>query len=268
MKTASMIDAGAVARQLLDDVEVSYGYHSDAPTRVTLPDGRVAALMVRYDEDSGIGEWIGRDGKRESHDDDVFGTFAWRGKDSCYGYPAERPAGFDGRARVFTGYGRGCERLDGSVWWQPPADVSAEHLPALDETIRRYFAGDWFHVGLVVIIFENGEEVGSGALWGVEWGVDDPLHDSYLLETLTDLLEEAGIGKASSAAVAPWARPMLEAIARRLSGEDPDDGPADAYHDELRTIVAWWRGVVEAEGDWDTFGESFTDAIENRYRGE
>lgn len=272
MSDSSYIDAAAVARELLDGAEVSYrtyGNESRETRRVTLPDGRVATLAVVYDEDSGIGEWIGRDGRREEHSDDCFGTFQHRGADRDTGRPSARPDGFTGAARVFTRYGQGCDRLDGSVWWQPPADVleqsdPGEAVESLVKTIDGWLSGDWYHVGLVVTITEDGEEVGSESIWGIEWGLDDAdgLHAGYLAETAAELLEEAGIGKASSASVARWARDPLEAVARRVSGEDPGDADSATYHATLRSVVEWWNELVE---DWDTYGDPLTTRIESDY---
>lgn len=273
--TPSYIDAQAVARELLDGADVAYpiyGRIDSERARVTLPDGRVATLSIVFDEDSGIGEWIGSNGKREAHHDDIFGTFVWRGKDSLYGYPAERPREFTGDARVFTRYGQGGDRIDGAVWWQPPADVledaqGRESLPALVKMIDSWLSGDWFHVGLVVTITEDGEEVGTDSLWGMEWGLDDAdgTHAKYLRDTVAELLQESGIDRASTAAVARWARDPLEAVARRISGEDPEDGEAPAYHATLRDVLAWWRATVEPAGDWDTYGEPVADRIESDY---
>lgn len=273
--TPSFIDAKAVARELLDGADVSYptyGNRESETRRVTLPDGRVASLAVVFDEGSGIGEWIGRDGKTESHHDDIFGTFVWRGTDRDTGRPSARPSDFTGAARVFTRYGQGADRLDGSVWWQPPADVleqknAAESVESIAKMIESYLSGDWYHVGLVVTIADHGEEVGSVSLWGVEWGLDDPdkSHADYLADTVAENLEEAGIGKASSAAVARWARDPLEAVARRISGEDPEDGEAPAYHATLRGLLEWWRERVEPAGDWDTYGEQTANRIESDY---
>lgn len=178
-----------VAADLLDDVDPD-----GAAATVNLPDGRTATLRVVYDTDSSIGEWIDSNGRRESHDDDVFGTFAHRGTDRLYGYPAERPRGFTGRARVIRGYGQGCERLDGAVWWEPPADVSDAHLPDLERMVRAWFAGDWFHVGFLVSVDGPDDDGGESALWGIEygWGLGDD-HDSYLRETVVDLLDESGL---------------------------------------------------------------------------
>ena len=275
MSVSSYIDAAAVARELLDGADVSYptyGNRESETRRLELPDGRVAALSVVYDEDSGIGEWIGRDGRRESHHDDIFGTFTHRAPCRDTGRPSPRPDGFTGAARVFVRYGQGCDRLDGAVWWQPPADVleqsnAREAVESLVRTIDSYLSGDWYHVGFIVTITEDGEEVGSASLFGIEWGLDDAdgTHADYLRETVAELLEESGIGRASTAAVARWARDPLEAVARRLSGEDPEDEEAPAYHATLRDLLAWWRATVEPAGDWDTYGESLANRIESDY---
>lgn len=273
--TPGYIDAQAVARELLDGADVSYpvyGNRESATRRVDLPDGRVAALSVVFDEDSGIGEWIGHNGKTEQHHDDIFGTFVWRGKDSLYGYPAERPREFTGAARVFTRYGQGSDRLDGSVWWQPPADVledasAAESVESLAKMIDGWLSGDWVHVGFIVTIEEDGHEMGTASLWGIEWGLPDAegTHADYLRETCADLLAEAGIEHASTVGVARWARDPLGAVARRISGEDPDDGEAPGYHAALRSLLEWWHGVVEPAGDWDAYGERLANSIESDY---
>lgn len=273
---ASYIDAEAVARELLDGAEVCYGYHGERDRqtrRLALPDGRVATLRVVYDEDSGIGEWFGTNGERMAHHDDVFGTFAWRGTDRLYGYPSSRPThlGFDGRSEVFRRYGQGADRIDGAVWWQPPADLLEQAnvdsvLPDLRRHVESWLSGDWFHVGFVVSIVENGDETGESAIWGVEW--DFPGGDEeHLVAVVTDCLEDAGIGKASSAAAAPWARDLLEALARRVSGADPDDSGADAerYFDTLRNVMAWWHDHIEPRGDWDTYADGLVTRMESDF---
>lgn len=257
-----------IARELLDGIEVAYGYPSDSErcTRsIDLPDGRRATLLVRADPHTSVGRWYDTNGKTDSHDDDTWGAFAWRGKDSLYGYPSERPKrlGFDGRARVFTGYGQGCERLDGSVWWQPPADVTEEAAAKIESDLRRYFAGDWEFVGLVVEIFANGESVGDDSVYGVEWGFpgDD---GSNAVDLVVDLLGEAGIELPSTAGVARWARDLLESVARRVSGEDEGE---DAYNRALTSVVGWWREEVEAEGDWDRYADPVVARIESDFAG-
>lgn len=266
MTTRSYIDARAVARELLDGCEVAHGYPGDRDRltrRVDLPDGRVATLRLIAD-DCMIGEWRDASGKAESHADDVFGVFQWRGKDSTYGHPSERPSDFDGRARVLTGYGQGCERLDGSVWWQPPADVAADDLPKLEKTVRQWIAGDWGHVGVVVSILDGHEEIGTDSLWGVDY--DHPESDgSYLLEVTAECLVEAGIEKTSTAGVARWARDLLEALARRVSGEDPEDGDSDGYHDTMRNVLAWWADHVDPAGDWDTYADDVVTRMEHDF---
>lgn len=272
----SHINAASVARELLAGAEVIYGAYGSQPEStqyVELPDGRVATLRVVFDEDSGIGRWMDSGGKNESHHDDVFGTFVWRGKDSLYGYPAQRPThlGFDGWARVFTRYGQGGDRLDDSVWWQPPAEVlelpdAREQVEKMAKAIDGYLSGDWEHVGLVVTIEEDGSEVGSASLWGVDHGYpgDD---GSHAAEMVAENLIEAGIEKSSTAGVARWARDLLEAVARRISDEDPEDAgnPSDGYHETMRELVEWWTDRVEDAGDWDTYADRIVNAIESDY---
>jgi hypothetical protein len=264
--TKSYIDARAVARELLDGCEVAYGYPGDRDRltrRLDLPDGRVATLALVSD-DCMIGQWRDTSGKVESHSDDVFGVFQWRGKDSTYGYPSERPRDFDGRARVFTCYGQGCERIDGSVWWQPPADVAEADLPKLEKTVRQWLAGDWGHVGVVVSILDGNEEIGTDSLWGVDYGYPES-NGSHLLEVTAECLVEAGIEDTSTAGVARWARDLLEALARRVSGEDPDDEDASGYHDAMRNVLAWWHEHVETNGDWDTYADGVVTRMEHDF---
>lgn len=185
-QTETRTRALELARDLLDGADVHYrGFDAAPRTSVDVGDGRTATLRVIFDEDSGIGRWIGegRNGS-DRHHDDCFGTFAWRGRDSCYGYPSQRPAGFDGRAVVLDYTGARTARIDGAAWWQPTDDDTDP--AATLKAVRDYLDGDWFHVGLVVEL--AGE---SAALWGVDWHGDD---STYPAEVVADLLDEAGLG--------------------------------------------------------------------------
>lgn len=177
-----------LARALLDGVEVQYpgAYGAEPGTSVDLGDGRTATLRVVFDDHAGIGRWIGEG--RDGHHDDVFGTFAWRGRDSCYGYPAERPAGFDGRARVLVGDSRG-DRWDGPVWWQP-TDDDADPAATL-ASVRAWMRGDWFHVGLVVTV--DGPGGSTESTWGVEYGDGAEVDAEHLVDMVADLLVDAGL---------------------------------------------------------------------------
>lgn len=255
MTDASMIDPEAVAAALLKlDPEVADGHGGEHDVTVKLPDGRTASLRVVFDSDSGIGKGDVFGG----HHDDVFGEFAWRGRIGT-DHRDPRPSHFDGRARVLRPRDNGA-RIGQDVWWQPPADVSDDHLPDLERAVRAYAeTGDWFHVGLVVTVTDpDGDAGGEASLWGVEWGdLDDPTgsHADHLRSTVADLLAEANIGKASTAVVPRWARDSVEAVAHRLDGDDST----------VRALVAWWESSVEARGDWDTFAGPMTDAMESDF---
>lgn len=257
MTNPSMIDADAVALALVADLDESGDlYGGGWSSAVNLPDGRTARLRVRFDGDAGIGRWI--DG--EDHDD-VFGVFAWRGTNPNTGHPAARPAGFDGRAEVLAGDARG-DRWAGDVWWQPTGDDTDP--AATVAQVRAWMRGDWFHVGLVVEVCDPGADPGEASLWAVEWDFPGQ-RDADKAEQVAELLREAGIEDASTAAVARWARDPLEAVARRMSEEDPEDQPAPKYHATLAALVAWWRDAVEGAGDWDVYGGPLADAIEFDY---
>jgi len=70
-----------------------------------LDDGRALRLCIEPDEWMDLADF-----------GDCYGFTAWTEKDRCTGRDKPRPDLFDGRAQKL--------RLrDGSLWWQPPADV-------------------------------------------------------------------------------------------------------------------------------------------------
>lgn len=266
MTTASMIDARAVASALVADLDDARGdLHGDGlRSRVDLPDGRTATLRVRFDPDAGIGEGV------FGGNDECFGRFEWRGRNR-FGEDrrAERPDGFDGNARAFNGW-QAPDRIDGAVWWQPPADILAERDPAyrramvdkLAEQVRAWIDFRWFHVGLIVTVDDPGGDAGGEAsLWAVEYEFPDS-DGSHIVDYVAELLAEAGIEQASTASVARWARDPLEAVARRMTDADES---SDAYARTLRHALAWWRDVIEPMGDWDTYAGPMTDRIEEDF---
>lgn len=263
----SYIDAEAVAKSLFGlDPSATYGHSGDSDVSLDLPDGRRVALRLVRDDSPGIGRWLGE----EHGHDDVFGIFSWRKVDRDTGGPESRPSEFDGSARAFDPRGYQCPNLGDRVWWQPPAEVVAmgpEAVESLARTVDSWIRGDWGQVGFLVTITEDGEEVGSDSIWGVEWDYpESPNGNAGHVSILADCLSEAGIGKSSSIGVARWARDSIEAIARRLSDEDPDDaGPNDAYHATMRELLAWWKEEVEAVGDWDTYADPMTARMESDF---
>lgn len=190
----STIDASAVARTLVDAIDDSGDLYGDGlRARVDLPDGRAASLRIVFDSDGGIGRWD--DGP---HYDDVFGTFAERGTSHYDRHPGERPDGFDGRACVIAGSRCNGSRYAGDVWWQPPADVPAEALPALERQVRGWFDGDWLHVGAIVSISDPGCDDAEEALFGIDSGypgIDGDDGRDSLREHVAELLGCAGIGR-------------------------------------------------------------------------
>lgn len=173
---------GKLARTLY----AGLGGPGDEGATVTEDAAEYVARVVT-DTDSGIGRW--HDGR---HYDDVYGRFCWPGPDYRNGYGYQhRPDGFDGAARKLT-------TRDGYVWWQPPADVTGDHLAQLEERVRAYFTEQWWHVGVVVTYSTicaccgRASEQARASLWGVE----SDCGEDYMLEILEDLIEESVASKA------------------------------------------------------------------------
>ena len=150
-----------------------------APTRANLPDGRHLTLSLEVDEwsdpldDMGDGTWTGRVefGIRDR----------WTGRD-------RRPDGMDGRARKLR-VGRGGD----PVWWQVPADVPDESIPAMGAAISDLL--EYGYLTATVHLWEtvtdsrgkpHTVEVASASLGGIE-----PFPDhTYLHEIASELVGE------------------------------------------------------------------------------
>ena len=107
--------------------EVMAALTSDGDT-YTDKDGRVWMLTMPSDEDSslmdeqGEGMWCGRLEWVDDH----------RNKFSGY---AQRPLTMNGRARKII-----ANQMHGAVWWQVPADIADENIPAMAATISNILA--------------------------------------------------------------------------------------------------------------------------------
>jgi hypothetical protein len=154
------------AKTLLDSLDIETWSDS-----LTLDNGFAVRAKLVPDYDSNLedsGDW--------------YGTLhhTRRGEDS-------RPAGCNGAARKIR-------TRDGSIWWQPPADLvwDAENLAKLEKRVRGYFADDWSYVGVVLEMLapacatcgERKKHVAS--LWAIESDAGE-----YFGEVLTDLSSEA-----------------------------------------------------------------------------
>lgn len=137
-----------------------------------LCDGRTLLLRIESDDASPLddADWFGA----------VSPIDTWR--DSR----APRPAGFDGRARKLR-------PRDGVYWWQPPADVPDETIPAMERSLLDLLDYGYSSVG--VILKEtvedsrgNAHSVTVDAAWigGVE-PFPDP---DYLATLVADLVAE------------------------------------------------------------------------------
>lgn len=270
MTTPSYIDERAVAADLVAMLGNDADLDGEGTTvGVSLPDGRRATVTLQHDDDTGIGSW--REGEQApwSADDEFYGTFSWRSVDRNTGYLLERPDGFDGRARSLDYRGSRYERIEGALWWQPPADVEpGPSVDQLEAMIRGFIERDWTFVGVTVSIEDPAADGDpeERSLWGVDYG--GQAHDAHLASVIAELLIEVGIRKASTAGIARWARDFVETVAYRAV-EAPEDGSdveeSAAYAKALRAVLAWWGDVVEPDGDWDLYGERFTNEIERDF---
>jgi len=140
-----------------------------------LADGTRVRALLRPDDD-----------RRLQDDGDWYGVLAWdKGRES------QRPAGFDGAARVVH------TDLHARLWWQPPADVlgNPETLENLARRVCGYFRDDWHYVGVVVEVErpacsccgEHKQE--SRSLWGIESDAGECITDVIAYQ-----LTELGVG--------------------------------------------------------------------------
>jgi len=153
-----------------------------------LDDGRTLRLRIESDPSD----------VRDLWSDDCYGAVAWvedRPRND-YGYPPDRPEGFDGNAEKL-GIGRGYDRF----WWQPPADVArgTEQFRALRTLVSDLLEFGFSNVGLEVLEGENAyhEAIVVNAAWlgGVEpWSYGER---EVLDDILSQLLPELGLEVAS-----------------------------------------------------------------------
>lgn len=145
-------------------------------SEVELADGRTLRLKLAPDECHSI---------MDGDDGDWFGRLEWEGRPNDYGY-APRPSGMDGRARKIS-------LRDGNVWWQPPADVTDEHLPALESDLRDIL--EYGYQGIIVELVENVTDSRGGDHRVVVdtaslWGIDAMADDECVASVVTDLIAE------------------------------------------------------------------------------
>lgn len=153
-------------------IDVS-GLRDDGDT-VTMPDGRMLRLKVTGDEHASINNYDS-DGKIEYV----------RDRRNDYGYPPQRPAGFDGAAVKIS---------DGSIWWQPCEGAVYETPEAFRRDKQRI--ADLCEFGFVVVTLElcDGTDaygrpivVKAESLGGNEW---DCMSEPYGAELVADLVTE------------------------------------------------------------------------------
>lgn len=178
--------AASLHDDLTDDANYGCGGMPSQSAEITLA-GRTLRLTIRQEEESPIGRWLDEPGR---HYDDCYGTFAWRDRSGCTGDPSERPAEFDGRARVIHGDSRG-QFIDGQVWWQPPADVDDEAAKRIYDDIMDYQHWGWTHVTIGIEFGDADERMG--------WVQYDPFdkaeggrRESALL-IIAEMLDEVGV---------------------------------------------------------------------------
>ena len=179
-----------LAAQLHDDLEDDrYTYCMSMPSQSASIElgGRTLTLTIRQEEESPIGRWLDEPNR---HYDDCFGTFARRERCGWTGERGERPAEFDGRARVLHGDSRG-QFIDGEVWWQPPDHVDDETAKSIYDDIVDYQHWGWTHVSISVEWGDAGDSLG--------WVDYDRLdkkpggrHENAL-RIIAELLDEVGV---------------------------------------------------------------------------
>ena len=147
---------------------------------VELGDGRELKYRTAPDECHDI---------MRGDDGDLFGRLEWEGRPNDYGH-APRPSGMDGRARKIHA-GRGGD----AIWWQPPADVTDEHLPALQSSLVDIL--EYGYQGVIVELLERvadsrgGEHrvvVADASLWGIEAMADHEYVASVIAELIAEVL--------------------------------------------------------------------------------
>lgn len=105
--------------------------------------------------------------------------------DRWYHFPPTRPDGFDGRARKI-------HTRDGDYWWQPPADVTDEHLSAMRENLTELL--EWGYSTVALELLDGTDAYGSpivvqvASLGAVDLTGNEPA--DVLGDVLGDLLAE------------------------------------------------------------------------------
>lgn len=101
----------------------------------------------------------------------------------------------DHRSALFYDFAGACALALRGGWNAKPYDVpgetpkqrAAKAARADYERLRRYCAGDWCYVGVVVTASRDGVELGSASLWGLESDCDE----DHLADCACELAEEA-----------------------------------------------------------------------------
>lgn len=128
-------------------------------------------LIVEHDPDADVFD-----------DGDHFGALAYVRTNRCTGQDEPRPDGFDGRARKIN-YGNN----DGTVWWQPPADVTdPDDLESIRSWLWDRLTYGYLVVGLELCDAET-DAAGQHYVHAQHWigGVDE-----FYSDLVRDLADE------------------------------------------------------------------------------
>ena len=148
---------------------------------VELENGRALRLRVQSDECDVMDLWS----------DDCYGRIAFvSGRTNVYGYPQDRPEGFDGNAEKLS-YGRGDD-----AWWQPPADIKrgTEQFQTCRRVVRDLLEFGFYSVGLELL--DGTDAYGRPIVVNAAWlGGLEPMNyrawqDCLQNDVLPDLLSE------------------------------------------------------------------------------
>ena len=111
---------------------------TDDGDEYALDDARTLRLKIEPDDISPLDIWSDDCyGKIESID-----TY----RSMRFGERVQRPSGFNGRARKLVGSVQG-----EYYWWQPPADVTDEHLPALQRLVESIVQEGFYSIGIELV---------------------------------------------------------------------------------------------------------------------
>lgn len=120
-------------------------------------------------------------------DGDHFGALAYVRTNRYTGHDAPRPDGFDGRAQKIN-YGNN----DGTVWWQPPADVTdPDDLESIRSWLWDRLTWGYIQVGLELRDVET-DAAGQHYVHTQHWigGVDE-LYSDLVSEMAAELWHDA-----------------------------------------------------------------------------